>query len=250
MYLQDQIDLDPVSLLLSARYSDFDSFGSQVTWNAEAGWRINGRWRAGLTAGRAFRAPDATDRFGFGGNPDLNPETSEQVQARVTWAPAANHSVSLDLFRNDIDDLIEFDFSDFVLRNIARARVRGWQLGWRWQQGDWDLRVDALRQSAENAGDGSRLLRRADRSLTLAATRNIGDHSVALNVRADGERVDFGGASLPGYVLASLSGRFRLRGGWHLAARIENVLDTRYETASTFNTAGREGYLQLGYTWR
>ena len=38
------------------------------------------------SAGTAFRAPDATDLYGFGGNPDLDPEESQSLELR--WRQA------------------------------------------------------------------------------------------------------------------------------------------------------------------
>ena len=45
--------------------------------------------------GKAFRAPDSTDRFGFGGNPDLDPEVSEQVEISVRQKLGDRQQLSL-----------------------------------------------------------------------------------------------------------------------------------------------------------
>ena len=50
-------------------YVDHETFGSEFTWNAEFGVAFGSGTRVALSGGKAFRAPDSTDRFGFGGNP-------------------------------------------------------------------------------------------------------------------------------------------------------------------------------------
>ena len=174
---------------------------------------------------------------------------SLQQQARLIYRATGNWQVSLEYFRNDIDDLIDFDFSTFTLSNISAAEIRGTELRGEWRNADWQIELALLSQRAENAADGSRLLRRADRSATLSATRLFGAHSVVLSVRADGEREDFGNQRLPGYVLATLGAQYRLSRHWQLSAQVDNVLDTRYQTAASFNTQDRTSSLQVRYTW-
>jgi vitamin B12 transporter len=72
---------------------------------------------------------------------------------------------------------------------------------------------------------------------------------LALDVLAAGDRLDFGFPSpvtLPSYVVASLSTRLALPGGWRLTARVENLFDEQYELASGYNTPDRSAFLTLG----
>ena len=47
-------------------------------------------------------------------------------------------------------------------------------------------------------------------------------------------RADFGGATLPGYVVASLTGQVQISAALQLTARVENLFDTDYQTATDF----------------
>ena len=249
VFVQDSISRGAHRMFVAARYTDHATFGSEITWNAEYGIDLNEDWALGVGLGRAFRAPDATDRFGFGGNPELAPEVAEELQLSAQYAPGNGHTLRLELFGNDIDDLIEFDFSTFTLQNLASAEIRGAQLGWAWAGEVYSLQADVLSQRAENADTGTRLLRRADESLTIRGTRRLGRHLVGLSLLAAGEREDFA-ATLPGYVLVNANGQFRLGDHWQANLRVENLLDTRYETAAPYRMAERSAYLELKYHWQ
>ncbi len=250
LFLQDQVRIGDHELHLAARYTDHSDFGGQTTWNAEYGYRINPRWRIAAGLGTAYRAPDATDRFGYGGSPDLDPETAREAQVVLRYVPAEGSVVSVEFYDKDIDDLIEFDIDEFRLRNIDSAEIRGIQVSWdrRWRT--WEMRLSAVRQRARDGETEERLLRRAEESVSLTATRHIGHHTVGLSLVANGERAGVGGETMGGYLLTNLNARLRLSESWRLTGRVENLFDRDYETAAGFNMAGRSGYLELGYVWR
>lgn len=250
VFLEDQWNVDRHGVFLAVRLTDHESFSNHTSWNAEYSFAFNERWTLNAGLGHAFRAPDATDRFGFGGQPDLDPEIADEAQLGLKFQPSAQHSLEIGLYRNDIDDLIEFDLSSFELRNIAEARIRGAQLTWQYEGDNWSARTTLVKQTADNGADGSRLFRRAEESMTLNLTRDIGEHRVGLSVLASGDRVDVGDAPLGGYVLADLTAQFALGENWRLNARLENVLDTRYETAAGYRMQERSAFVDLRYDWR
>ena len=86
--------------------------------------------------------------------------------------------------------------------------------------------------------------------ITLSYTQDIGQHRLGVSVIASGDREDFGGIPLAGYVLANLTGLIRINDDWSLNARIENLLDTEYETAANFRMQERSGFIELRYRWK
>ncbi|MGB5722346.1 MAG: TonB-dependent receptor, partial [Woeseiaceae bacterium] len=200
--------------------------------------------------GHAFRAPDATDRFGFGGSPELQPEVADEQQAGLRYVARGRHSFSFELYSNRIEDLIEFDFQTFTLQNLDEARIRGAQFGYEYRGDSFVLRADFVKQRAENAATGARLLRRAEETATVSYTQSIGTHRVGLSVLASGDRQDFGGVGLPGYVVANLTGLLQISDQWQLNARIENLTDTDYQTAANYRMQERSGFLELRYRWQ
>jgi vitamin B12 transporter len=249
VFVQDQWTRDRHKTFVALRLTDHETFGNHTTWNAEYAFSLNPDWTLNAGLGHAFRAPDATDRFGFGGNPDLKPEQADEAQFGLRYAPGNGHRVGLEFYANDVDDLIEFDLETFSLRNVARAEIRGVQLAYEFRGENFVVHAELNKQQAEDADTGSRLLRRADESGSLTYTQNVGAHRVGLSLFASGDREDFGGVRLDGYVLANLTAQFRLGNTWALHARVENLLDTEYETAANFRMQERSGFVELKYHW-
>ena len=87
-----------------------------------------------LQFAHGFRVPTLSDRFFVGpsgrgivhGNPELEPETSDQIDAAVRWA-RSGRSFSFYAYHYTIEDLIErFRVgNDFFFRNRGEARVEG-----------------------------------------------------------------------------------------------------------------------------
>ncbi|HSM31287.1 MAG TPA: TonB-dependent receptor, partial [Woeseiaceae bacterium] len=247
VFVQDQWIRSRHRAFVAGRLTDHETFGNRATYNVEYGFELTPSWTVRGGVGRAFRAPDATDRYGFGGNPDLEPEIADEIQLGLRYAPGGRHSVDIEFYANDIEDLIEFDFATFTLVNIDTAEIRGAQLGYEYLGDTFSLRTDLVRQRADDTTTGARLLRRAEESITVSYTQDVGEHRLGLSVLASGDREGFGGINLPGYVVASLTGQFQLSSNLQLNARVENLLDADYQTAADFRMQGRSAFIELKY---
>jgi vitamin B12 transporter len=250
VFVQDQLDYDRHHAFVAIRLTDHQTFGTQTTWNAEYAFDLNDNWTLNAGVGRAFRAPDATDRFGFGGNPDLDPELSDNAQLGFRYASGSRHRFDIEAYANDIEDLIEFDFATFTLINVGKAEIRGVQIGYEYSGDSFTLRTELVEQRADNATTGTRPLRRAEQSASINYTQNIGRHRLGVAVLASGDREDFGGRTLAGYVIANVTGQLQLGKSWQLNARIENLFDKEYQTAADYRMQERSGFVELRYRWR
>ena len=250
LFVQDQLGFGRHSAFVALRLTDHETFGNQTTWNAEYAFDLSDDWTLNTGIGRAFRAPDATDRFGFGGNPDLNPELADSAQFGLRYVPGNRHKFDIEFYANDIEDLIEFDFATFTLVNIDKAEIRGVQLGYEYTGDSFTLRTEVVEQRADNATTDTRLLRRAEQSATISYTQNIGPHRLGLAILASGDRKDFGDRTLAGYVIANLTGQIQLGNSWQLNARIENLFDKEYQTSADYRMQERSGFVELKYRWR
>ena len=257
-YFQDQASFGPHRLLFAAAYADHETFGGQATWNAEYGLEIGEHALLMLAVGTAFRAPDATDLYGFGGNADLNPEQSRSYELGYRQGIGERQSVSLTLFHNEIDDLIQFVITDFGTfegenRNVEHARIDGLEAAWHYGGELWAARASlSLHDPRDRLTDG-RLLRRARENVSLGALRRIGAHEFAVDLLYAGDRKDFGfpaPVTMSAYWLANLSARVAINERWTMLARMENLLDQDYELARGFNTMGRSLFVAIRHTFR
>jgi vitamin B12 transporter len=258
VFAQDRITLGRHDILFAAAWIDHETFGEEATWNAEYGVAVGSGTRLIASAGTGFRAPDATDRFGFGGNPDLDPETSRNYELGVQQLVGEHHRLRLSAFRNDIDDLIVFVVTDPITfeglnQNVERARIEGVELAYEYANASWRLRAEAIAQNPRNLTTDSQLLRRAKESLTVSLAKAFGAHEIGIDALVTGEREDFGFPDpvvLDGYTLVNLYGRFAITPALSIQARLENALDEQYELASTYNTPDRSLFVAMKYQWK
>lgn len=237
--------------IVAARYTDHEAFGGHVTGDLEYGFDA---WRDGrliASAGTGFRAPDASDRFGFGGDPELKAEESRNLELGLRQR-LGSAQLSLSAFENRIEQLIEFVCLDAFCftgrnRNVARARIRGVEAGWRWRPGLWSANVEALLQDPVDETTGERLARRAGKSLTASLSRALGSFELGADLLAQGPREDsaFSATVNPGYALWNAVAGWQVAAPVKVQARVENVFDTDYATAAGFRSAGRGAYLTM-----
>lgn len=255
-FVQSLQQLGRHRIQLAARLSDHEGFGSQTTWNFDYGLRVGERGQMSIGAGSGFRAPDATDRFGFGGNPTLDPEVSRNFELGFGFRLSDTQSLNVQLFDNHIEDLIVFDFDpvtfDGINRNLEETRIRGAEFGYSLAAGPWAVNATAVLQDPKDETTNAALPRRAKRSASANVGYDFATVRLGLNLLASGERKDSGFSETvnAGYVLANVTTSWRLNESLLLTARIENLLDTQYETAAGFRSADRGFHLNLRYNGR
>ena len=256
LYLEDDLHVGPHRLVVAARDTHDQAFGNHLTWNADYGYDLTAGTRLTAGAGTGFRAPSAEERFGFGGNPGLQPETSRNLEVGLRQKIGEAQSFTLSAFRDQLDNLIQFVVTPSNLngenQNIARARVRGLELGYLLTQQSWSWRTNVILQQPQNLDTGTLLLRRSERTLTTALdwhddVTSFGAHLIVTGPRSD---LDFNtGAPVTdaGYLLAGVTLRQHLGHGFVVSGSLENLFDVHYQTAAGYNTAGRSLFVRLEY---
>ena len=141
-----------LELQLAARYDHYSDFGDTVNPKIALRWQPVKSLLLRTSWGKGFRAPNLYDlhtplsrffAFGFsdpvrcpvtngpldceasfsvagGGNPNLQPETSEQFNAGVLWEPLPGLSLGADYWRIGKEDTISRLGEDIIFQNFAR----------------------------------------------------------------------------------------------------------------------------------
>lgn len=257
LFVQDRMSFGRQSLIAAAGFVDHDSFGNEITWNAEYGITLPTATRLTLAAGRAFRAPDSTDRFGFGGNPDLEPEVSRQVEIGLRQAIGTRHSLRVNAFRNDIDDLIVYVFDpvtfDGANENVDRARIDGVEIGYAFRGAAWRVRAEATLQDPRDRVSDTRLLRRARQNYVVAVEHVAGRLALGADVTYAGDRTDVAfpaDVTLGAYTLVNATARLAISDSWSVQARLDNAFDEAYTLVYGYRTAGRSLTLAARYAFK
>ncbi len=255
-FVQDQFTAGIVTARIAVGGVDHETFGSELTWNAEVGALFGGGTRLTLAAGKAFRAPDSSDRFGFGGNPALDPEVSRQVEITLKQKIGERQQVWVSAFDNRIRDLINYFVVDFDTfegenRNIDRARIAGGELGYEYRGEAWRARAELTLQDPRDESTDERLLRRSRQSLIVAVNRDMGPIDLGLDAAAFGNRKEFGlpTVTLESYMLVNATVRWRATSALTLQGRLENAFDEDYTLVEGYRTRGRAYTIGVRYSF-
>jgi vitamin B12 transporter len=253
-FVQDEwTPVDHVYLTAGLRSDDFDTFGRATTGRVTAAWLSkDSRWKVRGSYGTAFRAPSFLDLYGkesyYVGNPNLNPEKANGWDAGVDYFLPKNHgSFSATWFDTRFRNLIVYDFGVFpgTTANVERARTQGLELAGKFTlPGAIDVRVAYTYLEADNLSQNIRLLRRPRNSGSIDVWHDLGNaFSLGVGVAFVADRQDVDAqtfATIEGenYTVARVYAAWKATSRITVKARIENLLNEKYEQVNGYPQPG------------
>lgn len=250
-YLQDTLEFGGTRVQLGGRAIDNEQYGSHTTWNLAVGRRLGDATRVHANIGTAFRAPSANDLYGFGGDPDFDPETSISAEIGVTHRLTPNDDVRLVGFRTEIEDLIETDPVSFVVQQTEKARITGLELGYAHRSAEWSWSIDYTHMDPKNLDVDQQLARRARNTVDAAIGFDRTRWWAEASLRYQDERRDsrFSSAMLDAYTRFDIAAGYRFSPSLSLIGSVQNLFDKDYELAATYPAQGRFVSMELRYTY-
>ncbi len=244
---------------MSMRNDYNERFGNHSTGSLAVGRELTESVRGWISYGTAFKAPNLIDlyvdfpSFFFFSNPDLEPETSENIELSLL-ADALGATWQVNVFRNDIDDLISTDATFSSLANIQKARIDGMEATVSSILAGWRVSAALTVLDHENLSTGAELLRRPEQTFSLNFSREFGALDLALNLLTQNEHsdidpVNFGGSTVAGYGVVNFVAGYRFNADFDLRLRIGNLLDKDYQIIDGFNTQPQTAQLSLNYAF-
>jgi vitamin B12 transporter len=246
-----------LSVAASARYDADDRFGDKATWRIAPAYTFEATGTVlKASVGTGFKAPTLTELFVsfppfFSANANLKPETSTGYDVGFEQPLAGGRArFGATWFHNDIRDLIDTNAAGDSWANIGRATTYGVESFAAWSPtAALNLRADYTWTIAGDDIHQEELLRRPRNKATVSAawraTRRLRLTASALYVGAwvDGNR-DFSIERLMAspYATVNLAGDYDLGHGLTLFARVDNLLDRRYEEPVGFDKPGIGAY--------
>ncbi|MFZ9683177.1 MAG: TonB-dependent receptor plug domain-containing protein, partial [Cephaloticoccus sp.] len=264
VFVQDEFSpADHVHITAGLRSDDFDTFGRQTTGRVTAAWLLaQERVKLRGSYGTAFRSPSFLDLYGrsasYVGNPGLRPETARGGDAGVDFYLADAHGTfGITWFENRFRDLIVYDFAVFpsTVANVERARTRGIEV-------KADLKVDAATRlqlaytglEADNLTQSTRLLRRPRYALGADLGHEWSERfNAGVGIRWVAQREDVDAATFrtvdgEDYTVMRIYAAWTINPRLTLRARVENLLDERYDEVNGYPQPGVGAY--VGVEWR
>ncbi|ALO47211.1 TonB-dependent receptor domain-containing protein [Pseudohongiella spirulinae] len=243
------------SSTLSARHDDNEQFGKHQSGRLSLGRHLGDHSNIWLAAGTAYKAPTMLDLyvdfpdFWFYANPDLQPEKARNLELGFNTHWFAT-DLTVNVFRNDIRDLIGTDTSFTTLANISRARIDGSEITMNRDLFGWQTMLSLTWLDHENRATGQRLVRRPDRMLNLQISRQFERLSVLLDWQANGSRadldpVDYSRSRVAGYGLLDSVISWQFSDQLSVQLKVGNVFDQQYEVVDGYNTLGRHALLTV-----
>jgi vitamin B12 transporter len=261
-----------LTAIAGVRHDQHDEFGGKTSSGASAVWTPNG----GITAFRAsysegFKAPTLYQLQSEYGNGLLHAETARGWDAGITqrvWNGALELGATG--FLRDTHDLINFISCAAPLTgicagrpfgtydNVARARAQGLELTLALRpiealrvQASYS-HVDAENRSPGSSSFGKELVRRPSETASALI-----DYRWAFGLETGATFTHVGPSfdnaantrTVEGYDLVDLRVAWPMTANAQLQARIENLLDEKYETIFRYGTPGRAAYagVRLSY---
>ncbi|CAA0081896.1 Colicin I receptor [BD1-7 clade bacterium] len=193
-YAQDEIEIGNLTLLPGVRWQYDSDFGAHAVpaVNGRYDFIDDGDWQIFMRGGigQGYRVANLKERYfvfdhsqiGYKilGNPDLKPESSVSYQLGFVVANLNHFQLDINLFRNDLTDLIETEVAGYVedaanphvlysYVNVAKARTQGVEVSAQyWPVDSLSLRLGYQYLDAKNQSSGYALNNRPRNQITAS----------------------------------------------------------------------------------
>jgi vitamin B12 transporter len=250
---EDQVSLAGGQWLAVAgiRYDHHSSFGSSTNPRLSLVWNLDSLTALRASYGTAFRAPSIGELYyPFSGNPSLDPERSRNFELGASRRAGA-FGLDLSLFRNELRDLIEYDFVTNTNANVGRARTDGFEVSAQDALGrDLHARATYTYLRAIDESTGLALVRRPKHHASVEASWSPSAFLVTARVlyvgrRPDVDAVTFARVEDPSTIRLDALLRYRISGGLSTFLRVENLADRKYAEVNGFPAPRRRIALGL-----
>ena len=256
---------EALDLSAALRHDINDRFRDATTFRIGAGYRVTDTTRLRAAAGSGVKNPGFFELFGFVdgrfiGNDALRPEKSTGWEVGLDQQLGDNASLAVTYFDSELEGEIftTFPAPTFIATPANRTTVsdqRGVEVSLNAQIGpQW--RFDAAYSYLDAKENGVEEVRRPNHIASAALTWTApGDAaSATLVVRHNGATPDVAftdpsfvpvRVTLDDYTLVNLNARVTLADGINAFARVENLLDQRYEQVFSFVSPGRSAVVGI-----
>mgnify|MGYP000547116367 CR=1 FL=1 len=205
--------------------------------------------------GTGFKSPSLYQLFGEFGNSRLDPETALSSDLGVEQNLFTKRlTLLVTYFRNDLRNLIDFDFASSKYVNVSKVLSQGFESSLSWVATD-NIKLESqyTYNETRDANTQEILLRRPKHKIKTSLVYSNADFECVLDHLLVGSRTDIDPTSfkkleMPTYHLVNLSAAYSLFQTTRIFARLENLLNTQYQAINGYTSAGLSFFIGVKQT--
>ena len=243
LYLNMNHQYNNFDFNIGARNTNHSVYGDFLTGNFNLGKKITDDMLIFGLVSKTFRAPDATDLYGYSGNPNLEPEESISHEIGIKTITSFG-DISVSYFNNDIDNLIESDGSK--MQNINKAEIRGVDLDFSTRLNNGvNYNIKYTYQEPDDLTNDTLLSRRPRNKFVSILSKTFSSNDILkLTVTGQSRRDNsiYDGYRLGGYALFDINYLTSID-DYQIGIKMNNVFDKKYKLAHNYNTEGQSLYI-------
>ena len=242
---------DELEISGTVRQTDSDDFGSNTSYRTAAIYRLNNGVAFRAMSSSGFRAPSLYERYaGWGGNKNLKPEESETQEIGIEKVYQSGSSVRMTAFNTSVDNLIEY--SGGYTQSTNSRKSQGIEFEGKWLASD-TISVDGT-YAYVDAKNGTEVAARVpghDLSLSISAniSPKINSNLEINHIKDYKDTVSGSLVDMPDYTVTNLAVSYDMSNNLLGYVRIQDLMDTDYETVKDFNTGGRQIFAGIRATF-
>ena len=242
---------DELEISGTVRQTDSDDFGSNTSYRTAAIYRLNNGVAFRAMSSSGFRAPSLYERYaGWGGNKNLKPEESETQEIGIEKVYQSGSSVRMTAFNTSVDNLIEY--SGGYTQSTNSRKSQGIEFEGKWLASD-TISVDGT-YTYVDAKNGTKVAARVpghDFSLSIFAniTPKINSNLEINHIMDYKDTVSGSLVDMPDYTVTNLAVSYDMSNNLLGYVRIQDLMDTDYQTVKDFNTGGRQIFAGIRATF-
>ena len=237
---------DNWQLNLGLRYDQPRDFDSETSFRVSSNYYLSNKAELFFTSSEGYKLPSL---FALAnpivGNPNLDPERSNNNEIGFTIRNLANTYIRITGFHNRYKDLVDFDPATFTSVNRGEVVAKGAELEFDWNISDkWQFKSNSIYTDTDVRSEDVELRRRPDWQHTAILSFLPTDTtSLYFGMRYIGDYFD---SSIPtglieigDYTVATLNARHQLAKNTHLNVQVENLFNKRIQESVGFISPGR-----------
>ena len=254
-YAEFQTQLnDYWQLSLGVRHDLPRDFDNETSFRISSSYFLSDKIEIFFTSSEGYKLPSL---FALAnpivGNPDLDPERSNNNEFGFTVRGLADANFRIIGFHNRFEDLVDFDPVTFTSVNRSEVVAKGAELEFDWAIGrNWRLGLNTFYTDTDVRNEDVELRRRPE--WQYAAKLNYlpsETTSILFGLRYVGDYFDSsiptGVVEIGDYTIASVNLRRKLAKNTHLSIQVENLFNKSYQESVGFDNPGTLINFNLSY---